>query len=194
MKTLEQVPVSNRDGDYLLMKARILDAAGQGKQAGHLLDQALQHSAARPRVAEEGALLLFRQNRKEDALKLLDRSARTNPDRAGLLLTRAIMLGVLGQTAAAEKALTQIESRWPEWGRAYVIHGILLANGPRQAEARRKIQTAAALGATDAAVPCVQARLDGTSRTDANCCGCYEGLEQFLSPGCNLPCAEAAQK
>lgn len=50
----------------------------------------------------------------------------------------------------ASKLLAQIQSRWPEWDRPYLIHGIILENALKPAEAKRMLDTAIALGAHEA--------------------------------------------
>ena len=100
-----------------------------------------------------------------------------------LLVTRAIVLGLIDQNSAAVKALKEIESRWPEWDRAYVAHGLLLERSGRPKEARQKLQTAIALGSRDLAVRCALARLAASPSSDAQC-GCQVALKQLLLPSC----------
>ena len=197
LRTLEQVPVQEQAGDYLLLKARILDASGQGDEAEKVLERGLQLSISRPQLARQAALLLVRHNRKELALDLLAKANlaksdlanpdRANPDRANpdLLLTSAIVLGLMERNAAAEKVLKEIESQWPEWDRPYLVHGLLLERGqPR--EARQKLQTAVALGSHDPAVRCAVARLTPSAPLDPQC-SCVSGLYELLFPKCSPP-------
>jgi len=73
-----------------------------------------------------------------------------------LKLTQAVVLGLMDRNPAADKALKEIESQWPEWDRPYLAHGLLLERAqPR--EAGRKLRTAIALGSTDPAVRCALA-------------------------------------
>ena len=63
LKALEDVPESERNGDYLLMKARILDSAGREEESHKLLAQGLRLSSLRADVAQQTALWLLRRNR-----------------------------------------------------------------------------------------------------------------------------------
>lgn len=95
-------------------------------------------------------------------------------DRAGLPLARseaetalqsAIDLALKGNAAGAIKQLRRIESRWPEWDRPWIAHGLLLKEAKRSAEAASRFRTAAALG----------------SREDVSACAT---LREWLSGGC----------
>ena len=163
LQAIAKVPAGEQAGDYLLMKARILDAAGQGAEAADALREGLRLSPSRPEVARQTALLLLRHGQKTEALELLGRAATSSPENADLLLTEAIVMGLMDRAADAEKLLNQIESRWPEWDRAYLVHGLLLQRA-RPAEARQKLQTARALGSPEISAGC--------------------GLEQLLFPPC----------
>jgi len=182
LTTLDRVPDEQRSGDYLLLKAKILDAAGQGAEAQKVLRQGLQLSISRPQIAREAALLLVRQNQKEQALEFLAKAAGNNPD---LLLTRAMVLGLTDRSGDAEKALKEIESQWPEWDRPYLVHALLLERAqPR--EAQRKLQTALALGSQEPAARCAAARLASAARPDAGC-SCTGGIYGLLFPQCAQP-------
>jgi len=128
LSILEQVPAQQRSGDYLLLKAKILDAAGQSGESEKVLEQGLQLSISRPQIAREAGLLLVRHDRKELALEFLTKTAGSDPD---LLLTRAMVLALTERNNAAEQALNEIESQWPEWDRPYVVHGVLLEKAGR---------------------------------------------------------------
>ena len=176
LQVIDKVPEEQQAGDYLLMRARILDAAGQVAEAEQLLREGLRQSASRPDVAQQTAVLLLRHGRQTEALDLLGQAARANPDSSELLLAQAIVLGLVGRTSGAEELLKQIESRWPEWDRAYLVHALLLENS-RPAEARQKFQTAAALGSR-----CARTRL-GQGGPDAHC-ECAASLQGLLMPEC----------
>ena len=169
------------------MKARILEAAGQSgpaqKIAEKILAEGFRPSASRPDVAQQAALLLFRYNRPDEALTVLGQAVNANPDNPDLLLERAIILALTARTAAAEQTLQQIETRWPEWDRAYVVHGLVFESIERTAEARRKLQTATALGSTDPAARCTLARLAGQPAPSAQC-ACASSLRELLFPTC----------
>ena len=182
LKTLEQVPEKERSGDYLLLKAQIMDAAGQGAEAEKVLEQARRLSVSRPRIARQAALLLVRHDRKDLALDLVSKAAGNDPD---LLLTQAIVLALMDRNADAGKVLKDVESQWPEWDRPYLVHGLLLEH-TQPVEARRKLQTAVALGSTDFALRCAVARL-ASSAPPAPQCSCVSRIYELLFPRCAQP-------
>jgi tetratricopeptide (TPR) repeat protein len=182
LHTLEQVPEKERSGDYLLLKAEILDAAGQGSEAEKVLEQGRQLSISRPQIARQAALLLVRHDRKEMALDLVSKAAGNDPD---LLLTQAIVLALMDRNGAADKVLKEIESQWPEWDRPYLVHGLLLERS-QPGEAKRKLQTAVALGSRDLALRCAVARLTPSASPDRQC-SCVSGLYELLFPRCAQP-------
>lgn len=183
LKTIDEAPQEERGGDFLLMKARILDSAGHRHEAGELLTEGLRQSAVRPEVARQAAMLLLRDGRKKDALDLVDRSLAGAPDQSDLLLTRAIVLTMMDEPAAAEKQLNALEVRWPEWDRPYLVHGLLLERGPRKGEAMQKLRIAVALGSQEAAATCAVKRLTAAPGTDKEC-ACQAGLREFLFATC----------
>jgi len=182
LKTLEQVPEKERSGDYLLLKAEILDAAGQGAEAEQVLERGRQLSISRPQIALRAALLLVRHGRNDLALDLVSRAAGNDPD---LLLTQAIVLGLMNRSSAADQVLKEIESQWPEWDRPYLVHGLLFERS-QPGEAKRKLQTAVALGSRDPALRCAVARLTPSASPDAHC-SCVSGLYELLIPRCAVP-------
>ncbi len=56
-------------------------------------------------------------------------------------------LDLLRRNVDSEKLLAQIQSRWPEWERPYLLKGIQLEIALNSAEARQALETAIALGA-----------------------------------------------
>jgi tetratricopeptide (TPR) repeat protein len=134
LRTLENLPEAQRSGDYFLLKARLLDAAGRAAEAEALLDQGLRLSISRPRLVKDAVLLLVRHDRNRQALELLDKAAGKDPD---LLLMRAIVLAFSDRQDSAEKAAKEIEAKWPEWDRPYLVHALLLERTqPRDAGSR----------------------------------------------------------
>jgi Flp pilus assembly protein TadD len=181
LEVIEKAPEG--DQDVLLMKARILDAAGLAGEAEKVLEEGLRRAMPRPQVAQQTALLLLRHNRKSEALDFLSKATRSYPDNADLLLTQAIVQSLTDQSALAEKTLREIESRWPEWDRAYLVHGLLLERGGRAAEARQRLETAIALGSQDAGARCALARVEGSASANPRC-ACASGMEEMLFPSC----------
>jgi tetratricopeptide (TPR) repeat protein len=169
LQFLDMIPAGELTGDGLLLKANMLEAAGRNAEAEKTLDQGLSQASTRPQVVQRVVLLLLRLNRKQDGLNLLERAIRANPQDSDLPLTKAIMLGLMDRIADAEKTLREVELRWPEWDRAYLVHGLLLERATRRGEARQRLQTAAALGSQDPGLRCAQARLAGAANPEPEC-------------------------
>jgi thioredoxin-like negative regulator of GroEL len=184
LQMIDTVPEGEQAGDYLLMKAKILDAAGQSAEAEKVLQEGLRRSVSRPHVAEQAALLLLQHHRTAEAQNILGRALQSDPQNADLLLSNAIALALMDRNSAAEQALKEIELRWPEWDRPYVVHGLLLEHSARPRDARQKLQTAAALGSQDPAGRCALARLATSSHPDPQC-ACRVGLYELLFPTCD---------
>ena len=182
LSVLESTPINRKTGDYLLLKAKILDAAGRREQSAKTLEEGLSLSTSNPKIAQEAARLLVGQDRKDRALAFLSEAANGDPD---LLLMRAMVLALLNQNAAAEKALKNIQSQWPEWDRPYIVEGLLLEKTDARA-AKQKFQTAIALGAQDISVRCALARLGSGASSDDGC-SCEESIRQMIIPSCAKP-------
>jgi tetratricopeptide (TPR) repeat protein len=184
LQVIEKVPDGVQAGDYWLMKARILDAVGQGEESQKALEEGLHHSTSRPEVAQQGARLLLLHNRRAEALDILNRAIESAPDNADLLLTRAIVLGLMDQNSAAQHEVKQIESRWPEWDRPYLVAGLLSENNGHLNEARQELETATALDSNNLVARCGLARLSGSASPDPQC-PCQARLYQLLFPSCS---------
>jgi tetratricopeptide (TPR) repeat protein len=147
LEVLDRTSEASQSGDYWLLKAKILDAAGQAAEAEDVLQRGLRLSISRPRIAREAALLLARHGRFAQAIDLLERAQGGDPD---VLLAKAIVLALMDHRPAAEQSLKQIELQWPEWDRPYLAHGLLLERDGRMEEAKQEFRIASALGAEDA--------------------------------------------
>ena len=58
LEALERLPASERSGDYLVLKAAILDAAERSADAEKVLDEGLRLPISRPQVRRQAARLL----------------------------------------------------------------------------------------------------------------------------------------
>jgi len=183
LKFLDNLPAAEAAGDMLLLKAELLYVVGRKAEAEKALDHGLKQASGQPSMIEKSVLLLVRLNRKEEAIRLLEQAIRLNPQDSDLPLLKAIVLGLMDQLTPSEETLRNIESRWPEWDRAYLVHGLLLESAERPVEARRMLQTATALGSRDPSLECALARLK-KEPTPTPECTCLTGLEQLLFPHC----------
>jgi tetratricopeptide (TPR) repeat protein len=179
---IEGLSAGQEAGDALLVKARILDAAGQPAESDEALAEGLRHSISRPRLVEDSALLLLRHRQAARALEAVDSALKAAPADASLRLVRIVTLHALGRDADAERELRDIERRWPEWDRAYLIDGLILQRLARPAEARRKIDIALSLGIRDAAAQCALRTASAGAAPDPQC-ACQPGVyEPFFAP------------
>src|SRR5260370_27395977 len=81
LTALEQSPEEGRSGDYLVLKASILDAAGQRAEAEKVLEQGLRLPISRPQIAQQAVLLLVRHHPKKPAREVLAKAAGGDPPR-----------------------------------------------------------------------------------------------------------------
>jgi tetratricopeptide (TPR) repeat protein len=180
---LDQVPEGVDRGDTLLIKAKILDGAHRPAEADALIEASLRNTVSRPRLAEESAFLVLRHGRTEDALHLIEESINLAPDDPELLLAKAAVLSALERNTEASKLVREIENRWPEWDRAYVVQGLVQERESRLPEARRSIQIALDLGTQDPAAKCALARMTA-STSPAKQCACQPGIYEVFFPKC----------
>ncbi len=183
LQYLGKTPETELSGDGLLLKANLLEAVGRKTEMEKALNLGLQRVSTNPLVVPQAVFLLLRLNRQAEALDLLERAVRANPQDSDLPLAKAILLGLMDRYSDAGKSFREIESRWPEGDRAYLAHGLLLERMARPGEARQKLQTATALGSQDPSLQCALARLAGTTSPDPRC-NCLKGLGQLLFPDC----------
>ncbi len=145
---IDRIPIQYRDGDVYLLKAQILDTMGRFEAAAESLNAGFQRAPRRADLYFWASLFLIRHNRDRQALELLEQATRIVPDDPDLLLTKAVVLELVRKTEQSDDVLKKIQLRWPEWGRSYLISGIIQAIHRNPEEALRSIRTAIALGET----------------------------------------------
>jgi tetratricopeptide (TPR) repeat protein len=149
LEQLDKIPEQKRTADFHLARAEMLDAAGRPADAAAALNQALQANPKRPELYAYAAAFLISSGRLDEALALLERGARTLPDNPDIPLMKAVALEA-SRAPEAESLLKQIEKRWPDWYRVWLAHAVFLEWQHRPEEAGQMIETAQALGASDA--------------------------------------------
>jgi tetratricopeptide (TPR) repeat protein len=179
-------PPAERAGDYLLLKAALLDAAGRPGEAAQVLTQGLAVAGRRADIARRAAALLVRYERLEEAITVVREARIAAPEDADLALLEAAFLGLTNRIEEADRAFRELETRRPEWDRPWLYHGLLLEPA-RPAEARQKIETAVALGAADPAASCALARLKRMPVPEP--CACWKGLRELVTGACGAPAA-----
>jgi tetratricopeptide (TPR) repeat protein len=147
MKHLERVPESERNADYYLARAQMLDAAGNSAEALTALDRALRAAPDRIEMYWQEVVFLNKAGRTQDALELLDRAGKALPLQPWLPVLRAALLETAGQTEQSRALLENTRRRWPEVAAVWAAEGLIVAvHGPAE-EARRLLETAVSLGA-----------------------------------------------
>jgi tetratricopeptide (TPR) repeat protein len=147
LQELDETPAADRRGDYYLLRAQILDAQGKMQEAAEALNQGIQAAPTRPSLYLQASGFLLKHQQYEKALALLEQASRLLPDDRDLLLAQAVTLAVMPRDDDAQKLLAKIQSRWPEWDRPYLVHGMILEIQLKSAEALPLLETAIALGA-----------------------------------------------
>ena len=143
---IDKISAEQRNGDAYLLKAQVLDALGRFEDAAAALNAGFQREPRRADLYLWASLFLLKHNRDQQAVALLAQATKNVPDNPDLLLIRAVVLELVRDTDRAQQLLQNIQSRWPEWGRSYLIQGIIQATHQKSQEALQSFRTAIALG------------------------------------------------
>lgn len=146
LEELDRSSPTDRNGDYYLVRAQMLDALGKVQDAIDSLNRGLRAEPTRPDLYLQSSLFLFNNKRYHETLELLQQANRAIPDNPELLLAQAIALETLSRNEECLKLLDRIQLRWPEWDRPYLIRGIILQDHGKNAEAKQMVETAMTLG------------------------------------------------
>ncbi len=144
---LDKTGPQDRNSDYYLLRAEILDAEGDVPAAAEALNASLRAAPSNVSLYYEAIGFLLKNKLYQEAEIFLEKAAAVRPDDRDLLLAQALTLNLLRRNADSEKLIEKIEARWPEWDRIYLLKGILQEIGLKSAEARRTLEKAIALGA-----------------------------------------------
>jgi tetratricopeptide (TPR) repeat protein len=147
LRELDKTPPADRKGDYYLLRAQILDAQGKIQEAGAALNEGMRAAPTRATLYYQATSFLLKHKLYHEAQTLLEEASHVLPDDRDLLLAQVVTLDLLRRNPESEKLLGQIQARWPEWERPYLLKGILLEIQLKSAEARQALETAIALGA-----------------------------------------------
>jgi tetratricopeptide (TPR) repeat protein len=88
LEQMNRIPQSDRNGDYYLALAAMLDAAGRLTESNAALKQALESHPTRPDLYRQAASRFIQNHRTQDALQVLDAATRAVPDDADLSLMK----------------------------------------------------------------------------------------------------------
>jgi tetratricopeptide (TPR) repeat protein len=145
---LDRLPESARTGDYYLALAQMLDASGKAQESVSALDKALHAAPERPDFYLRAVSLLVKRDLAPEALRIVEEGARTLPQNREILLLKATTLEFAHRAGDADRMLSEVQNRWPEWSNVWLAHGIILATRRHYEEARQALETVAALGAS----------------------------------------------
>ncbi len=150
LRLLDTVPPGERQGDYFLLRAQILDVMNKPQEAAEALDRGFQAAPTRADLYFQAALFLIKHGQIQHAADLLQKSAKVVPNAPELQLTQAIVYALLQQHDTAQDLLARMEARWPEWSLPYLVHGIILTIRLRPRQAEPLLETAISLGGDNA--------------------------------------------
>lgn len=157
LAAIDAIPEDERRAPHLLLRARALDAAGRNSEAKRALDQALAETPMPPPMIPSAALLLAKYDRHQQAIDMLSGAIIATPAVRELRLTEAIVLG-LRRDPSTVRRLEELEKRWPDWDRPWLVHGLVLAEAKRSQDAVAKLRTATALGSRQDVSACATLR------------------------------------
>lgn len=126
LKELDQIPSSERDGDYDLALVQMLVTENRWQEAEQALQQAERANPVRPELYRQTAVLLWKDHHAPEALALLEQAARNFPNDPQILLSKAVVLELAGRHDRALPEFQQIEARWPDWYEGGLAHALAL--------------------------------------------------------------------
>jgi Flp pilus assembly protein TadD len=139
---LDRVPEDGRMEAFHVLRAELLEAAGRRADARQEISASRAAIKRNPNAAWRAAVLEFRWGEYAAAAEMAGQAALLEP----ALLVKAAALDRLGRVGEAAAILVEMESRRPEWGRTFLLHGALLAARGQRSEAVRMLAAAEALG------------------------------------------------
>ena len=86
LEVINVVPSASRTNEFLLVKSRILEAAGRRDEAAELLTEGLRDTTVRRELAAEVAVQLLRFSREKEAVALIERSVAVSPGDSDLIV------------------------------------------------------------------------------------------------------------
>ena len=147
LKALDAVPAANRGASYYLARAGMLDAKGDRAGAIVALRDGVKAAPDDVDLYWQTAVLMVKDGRANDALSVLDGGEKALAGDWQIPVIRAMVLEMAGRTDEARRVLADAQRRWPEAAAVWEAEGsILLAHG-QEADGRKALVTAAALGA-----------------------------------------------
>jgi tetratricopeptide (TPR) repeat protein len=150
LKLLDEVPASDRNGDYYLLRAQLLDASDRFEEAVQALNQSFHAAPTRADLYLQASQFLIKHERYPETIELLHQASSFIREVPEIHLVEAMTLILMKKVEEGREKLSQIQSRWPEWYLPYLINGINQQNRRQATEAKPLLETAIALGAKEA--------------------------------------------
>ncbi len=144
---LNRIPQPQRNGDYYLARAQMLELQDRPQDAELSIQQAIRANPTRPELYRQAALLLIKDHHLAEATNLLAQASRTVSKDPEILLLQALALELSGNHASSDSEFKQLESRWPEWYKVWIANALVLAARQQQKGADSMRQASIALGA-----------------------------------------------
>ena len=146
-----------------LGRAESLEAEGRSQEALEAIMRTMDAFPNRPDLYCLAVAGMVRAGRAEEASTVADRAVRAMPAMREMLLLQAGAAALAGKSEEAGKALEKIRARWPEWPLVWAVQGAVLYREARYGEARKSLDTAAALGESGPGIREYRAALDAIS-------------------------------
>jgi len=121
LKVLDETPPQQRQGDYFLLRAQILDAMQKPEEAAEVLNRGFEAAPTRTDLYFEAALFLFKHMQYQRAIRLLEQANKGIPDSPELQLIQAMAYEMVRQTACASSSRLSRAGRsglLPTWSMA----------------------------------------------------------------------------
>lgn len=150
LRLMDAVPPAFRNGDYALARATMLGMANRDADAARALQAAIESEPRRSGFYRDEALLLFRQGKQTEAVKLLGRGIQLLPQDPVLRTMQAMALAMNGENTPSQ--FEAIEDRWPEWPQASIARAFVLGSTGKQELAARALDAAKTMGGADSAL------------------------------------------
>lgn len=143
---LDMIPSADRDADYFVARAEMLDASGHTDDALAAMRQALHIAPLDSDLYCNAAAMMAKGHRIGDALAILADGERALPREPQLPVSRAVVLLLNGDADGAQRVLDVARPQWPEFAGTWVAQAMVDANRSDSAAARKALETAVALG------------------------------------------------
>jgi thioredoxin-like negative regulator of GroEL len=110
---LDRIPEKERNGDYYLLRAQLLDGLGRVREASDALSQGIRRAPTRADLYLQGAGFLIKHKLYDKALTLLEQASGLFADDRDLLFAQAATLAMMPREEDALKLLARFRRAGP---------------------------------------------------------------------------------